>query len=244
MAGGLLNAAATQLAPIANSVGGFLDRNAGTLIAATANIVAGPIGGVLTRNLWGADLKTVGQLSLSSSDKLASLLIDDWRVIQRGLGLLRMVGGGVEMFLGADLAALGVLGAPETYGISLLGTLLGGAVFLHGADEVYAGFNEVWTGQAQQSYTEKWIQRKLVDRGMPASEAKEWANWINVGISVVGSFGVGSIRAVLAKAAPQSRAHDARLLWGVAWWRCQSVRKVAAGGAGWCSKGNSRWQRL
>lgn len=67
--------------------------------------------------------------------------------------------------------------------------MAGGAVGLHGLDQVQAGLREVWTGCNVDSFTSQGLQ----DVGL----SQNTANLLDTGISVAGSLGAGTASAAI-----------------------------------------------
>ncbi len=94
-----------------------------------------------------------------------------------------MIGGGVEAALGYGFAGL----TAET----VAGAVAGMAVGLHGTDAAIAGYYTMVNGVPQGTLTLQGLQAI----GVP----QDWANGVDVGISVIGTMGVGAASAAYAK---------------------------------------------
>jgi hypothetical protein len=90
-------------------------------------------------------------------------------------GVARSIGGGLEAVAGASLGA-----ATSWTGI---GAVAGGAVAVHGLDQLQAGIRQAWSGSQVDSLTSSGLQTAGVSRNA--------ANLVDAGISVVGSGGAG-----------------------------------------------------
>ncbi|MCS7338574.1 MAG: RHS repeat-associated core domain-containing protein [Verrucomicrobiae bacterium] len=97
------------------------------------------------------------------------------------LGVVRAVGGVFETAAGVGLAA-----ATSWSGI---GAVAGGAVALHGLDQIQAGVRQAWTGDQVDSLTSSGLQAAGVSRTA--------ANLTDAAISIVGSFGAGTATATI-----------------------------------------------
>ena len=106
-----------------------------------------------------------------------------WTTAQT-FGVIRAIGGGFEVAAGIGLGI-----ATSWSGI---GAIAGGAVALHGLDQVQAGFRTAFTGQATDSVTSSGLQAI----GVP----QRAANIADAGISIVGSLGAGSATASIRAA--------------------------------------------
>jgi RHS repeat-associated protein len=91
-------------------------------------------------------------------------------------GFFQMIGGGVEAALGFGLA---VFTAETGVGIAA-----GVAVGMHGMDVYAAGYNTMMSGTRQDTLTSQGLQAV----GVP----QDWANGIDMGISMAGTMGVGA----------------------------------------------------
>jgi len=115
---------------------------------------------------------------------------------------------------GGVRAAGGILeaGAGITLGVATswtgIGAVAGGAVALHGADQAVAGFRQLWTGQATDSFTSSGLQA--------AGLSRTQANLVDAGISIVGTAGTSvttaSIRSAEIAAAKTAGGYSDDLL--------------------------------
>ncbi|HEV2211295.1 MAG TPA: RHS repeat-associated core domain-containing protein, partial [Verrucomicrobiae bacterium] len=127
-----------------------------------------------------------------------------WSWTQTG-GVLRGLGGGLEAFTGYTLAAgSAAFGAATSWtGVGALagaaGVVGGGAVGLHGLDQLQTGFRQAFSGNQVDSLTSEGLQA--------AGMSQNAANFTDAGISVVGSLGAGFATAPLRVAT--LRATDA-----------------------------------
>ena len=108
--------------------------------------------------------------------------LSDWwkknNVGTRLLGGVQMIGGSIEAVGGG----IGGILTAET-GIGLAG---GFALFVHGADNAYAGARQMWTGKCQTTYTyagTKYASQKL---GASEESADKIATTVDIGASFVG----------------------------------------------------------
>lgn len=99
--------------------------------------------------------------------------LDAWTRVWGGV---RVVGGGFETAAGVGLAV--------ATGWTGVGAIAGGAVGLHGLDQVQAGLRQVFTGCGVDSFTSQGLQS--------AGLSQSSANLVDAGISVVGSLGTGA----------------------------------------------------
>ncbi len=111
--------------------------------------------------------------------------------INRGIGLLQVVGGGIEI-------AAGAAGIAAPTGVT---QVLGVIAVVHGADTASTGLMTLWTGEVQKTLTEQAVTGTA--KAVGASE--DTAHKIGVGadlvVGIVPSAGVGLARAAATKAA-------------------------------------------
>jgi RHS repeat-associated protein len=99
--------------------------------------------------------------------------LDPWTRLSGGL---RAIGGGFEAGAGVGLAiATGWTG---------IGAVAGGAVGLHGLDQLQAGLRQVFGSCRVDSFTSEGLRRAGLSRSA--------ANTIDTGISIAGSLGAGT----------------------------------------------------
>jgi hypothetical protein len=98
--------------------------------------------------------------------------LDGWTRVWGGA---RAIGGGFETAAGVGLAV--------ATGWTGVGAVAGGAVGLHGLDQIQAGLRQLFTGCKTDSLTSTGLQAV----GLSQSAA----NLVDAGISVVGSLGAG-----------------------------------------------------
>jgi RHS repeat-associated protein len=91
-------------------------------------------------------------------------------------GVARSIGGGLEAVAGASLGA-----ATSWTGI---GAVAGGAVAVHGLDQLQAGIRQAWSGSQVDSLTSSGLQTAGVSRNA--------ANLVDAGISMAGSLGAST----------------------------------------------------
>ena len=115
----------------------------------------------------GDPLAYIDPLGLCASD-------GDWGT--RMMGFFQMIGGGTEAALGYSFAAF----TAETG----VGFAAGMVVGSHGLDVAYAGYSTMMNGVPQDTLTSQGLQAVGVSRG--------WANGVDVGVSMVGTMGVGA----------------------------------------------------
>lgn len=115
-----------------------------------------------------------------------------------GLCLLQTAGGVTEMTAGVTLTAFGV--STGWTGVGILAVGGGVLVTAHGADQVQAGFRSIIEGREVDTYTSQWISGRLQQTGMSEDTADETAEWIDTGISVVGTAGGKAVTATTKKA--------------------------------------------
>jgi RHS repeat-associated protein len=97
----------------------------------------------------------------------------------RVFGGLQAIGGLAEAGAGFGFA---IFTAP-----TVVGTVAGTAVGLHGVDQFQAGLRTAFTGESTDTFTSTGLQEMGVPRG--------WANGIDAGISIVGTAGIGVAQA-------------------------------------------------
>jgi len=115
------------------------------------------------------------------------------------VGVLQLVGGGLEMVAGGAL-----LLAPEPTTLTKIG---GGTLVLHGADTVAAGWRTLTSGEAQETYTFQGAVAVAEWAGAPQDDAR----WVGAGVDI--GVGLGPAvaarftqRAAIASAGAASRA--------------------------------------
>ncbi|CAM2070369.1 DUF4150 domain-containing protein [Sulfidibacter corallicola] len=122
-------------------------------------------------------------------------LNSEYKLVERGLGVLQTGGGIGEMVLGA----IGVV-APEP-----VTTGLGAVAVAHGADTTWAGLNQIWTGEFQSTFTEQGATALAEAAG--ASEGT--AGWVGTGVDFVAGLNPGSMGSNIAQEAAEQAAREA-----------------------------------
>ncbi len=123
---------------------------------------------------------------------------------QQAMGTVRAVGGACEVVAGVCLGA-----ATSWTGV---GAVAGGAIAVHGADQIQAGLRQAFFDEHVDSFTSQGIQK-----GFGASQTR--ANQIDAGLSIVGSAYAGWFTASMKVAAIRASSTEAanmsawRLLW-------------------------------
>ena len=120
------------------------------------------------------------------SDGFFGVSDDECHVNQRVYGAIQMIGGGVETYAGGVLIFTGVTTSEIGIGIPIAAA--GVVVVYHGVDTAYAGFQTMKDNKEVDTYTSTVLQ----DAGMSRTNA----NLADAGISIVGSFGAGTITAI------------------------------------------------
>lgn len=105
--------------------------------------------------------------------------MDTPRTSTRIWGGLQAIGGAAEAIVGG----VGGIVTAETG----VGAVVGWGVLTHGVDNFTAGITKVWTGEEQQTYTEKIISNTLQGAGMSQSNADYYAGWGNAYLGVAGA---------------------------------------------------------
>jgi hypothetical protein len=117
-------------------------------------------------------------------------LDSEYKLVNRGVGVLQVVGGVSEMLVGAEL--LVASGAAEAFSggvatpIAIPTAIVGGVAAVHGADSTSAGLQTLWTGQIQQTNTEKgaaWAAEKV---GASPENAKAIGSGIDLAVGLLG----------------------------------------------------------
>jgi hypothetical protein len=119
--------------------------------------------------------------STFSQNNSGAFDVGDWKLLERGLGLLKAIGGGIEISVG-----VGLILAPEPTCIT---KIVGVPIALHGLDVTFTGLQEVWTGKPHQTFTEQGIQWLAIKLGANPDTAKSIAFWSDLSISLLGTFG-------------------------------------------------------
>jgi Domain of unknown function (DUF4150) len=79
---------------------------------------------------------------------------NEYKILERGVGALQVVGGGIEAVVGG-IAVAGGVAASTTGAGALVGVptaIGGGALAAKGADDFWAGLQTVWTGNVTDTY--------------------------------------------------------------------------------------------
>jgi hypothetical protein len=102
--------------------------------------------------------------------------------MQNIFGILKAIGGGVEVVAGGALFGAGV--ATSEVGVGLLGMAGGAFVVGHGIDAFQAGVRQAWTGNSTDTLTSTGLQA--------AGMSRRTANLADTGISIVATFGASA----------------------------------------------------
>lgn len=123
---------------------------------------------------------------------------------QRGLGLLQTLGGVAETLGGGALVL-----APEP---TMVTKVLGGAVALHGIDDVQAGLRSLWTGRATPTATQQAATSVAEHAGASHQTAERIGAGVDIAAGVLLPIGAGRLAArnVAARAAQTALPAEAR----------------------------------
>ena len=112
--------------------------------------------------------------------------------VNRVVGGVQAVGGVGEMVVGAALVPTGA----ASFGA---GTVAGGVVMAHGADTTWAGLKALWTGEAQETYTQQGVTA-IADAipGVETDTAESIGMWTDLGLGIAGPL--GAARAITSSA--------------------------------------------
>ncbi|MET0089709.1 MAG: hypothetical protein ABW068_06760 [Candidatus Thiodiazotropha sp.] len=107
-------------------------------------------------------------------------LDQEYALTQRGLGILKVLGGAGEAAVGA--AGI-VTPEPAT-------TIGGGILFVHGADVASSGLKEFWTGKPKETLTDQAVTEGAKMLGADEATAHQLGDSVDLSLSL-GSGGVG-----------------------------------------------------
>ncbi len=125
-----------------------------------------------------------------ATEDVPQWIAENESTVNRGVGVLQTIGGVGEMFAGAALVPTGAV----SFGA---GTVAGVGVAAHGADTTWAGLKAIWTGEAQETYTQQGITA-VADAipGVSTETAESVGAWGDLGLGFAGS--VASLPKLLA----------------------------------------------
>lgn len=124
--------------------------------------------------------------------------------LQRGLGLLQTVGGVAETIGGGALVL-----APEP---TMITKVVGGAVAVHGIDDIQAGLRSLWTGRATPTATQQAATSVAEQAGASHQTAERIGAGVDIAAGVLLPIGASRLAArnVAARAAQAAGSTEAR----------------------------------
>jgi RHS repeat-associated protein len=141
---------------------------------------------------------------LSAKDVLTAL--QDPRV----QGGIMMISGGFQVLEGVSLTGIGVAGAAETGGASLLVSAYGVSQVALGADTFSTGLEMLVTGEQQDTHLNRLIQSGARKMGMDDEDAKNVADATEIGLSIYSPSGyMSSCAELIPKTARTARTAGA-----------------------------------
>ena len=107
-------------------------------------------------------------------------IVDEYKLIERGMGALQVAGGVGEMVIGG----LGVA-APEP-----ATTAAGTVLFVHGADTASTGIKQIVTGESKKTLTHQGVAAGAELLGVNPKTADRIGLGTDIGVSIAGGLGV------------------------------------------------------
>jgi hypothetical protein len=115
-------------------------------------------------------------------------------VLNRAVGGLQLLGGGLELILGASMSV-----APEPL------TTAGGLVLVaHGSDTIIAGFRTLWHGEVKESFTQQGASAAAEALGASTKTANTVGTGIDIAAGVAPSLSSSVLRHVSINAAKKA----------------------------------------
>jgi len=111
----------------------------------------------------------------------AKSLNKTYKITERGLGVVQVVGSGFEIVAGA----VGVV-APEP-----ITTVAGGAAIVHGTDSAIAGFRQIWTGEIKETFIEQGSKALVTNLGGSSQLANGVATAVDTGLGMINPANLG-----------------------------------------------------
>ncbi|MET0027444.1 MAG: polymorphic toxin type 30 domain-containing protein [Candidatus Thiodiazotropha sp.] len=147
-------------------------------------------GGLTTEERLKASQSPLEQFVSESTESVSEFASGAWQGIksldqeyaltQRGLGILKVLGGAGE----AAVGAVGIV-TPEP-----ATTIGGGILFVHGADVASSGLKELWTGKPEETLTDQAVTEGAKMLGADEATAHQLGDGVDLSLSL-GSCGVG-----------------------------------------------------
>ncbi|MET0051865.1 MAG: CdiA family toxin C-terminal domain-containing protein [Candidatus Thiodiazotropha sp.] len=147
-------------------------------------------GGLTTEERLKASKSPLEQFVSESTESVSEYPSNAWQGIkaldqeyaltQRGLGILKVLGGAGE----AAVGAVGIV-TPEP-----ATTIGGGILFVHGADVASSGLKELWTGKPEETLTDQAVTEGAKMLGADEATAHQLGDGVDLSLSL-GSCGVG-----------------------------------------------------
>ncbi|MCH9675441.1 MAG: hypothetical protein K0U93_28650, partial [Gammaproteobacteria bacterium] len=105
-------------------------------------------------------------------------------LVTRAIGAMQVVGGGLEILLGAGGIVL-----PEP------ATTVGGVILVaHGGDTVIAGFRTLWSGETTRSFTQQGGEAAAIALGAGPDAARQIGTGVDIAAGVGPSLAIGVAR--------------------------------------------------
>jgi hypothetical protein len=128
----------------------------------------------------GANTPPADQTKASNHDGGGSWLDRGLGMLQAGVGVIEVVGGVVGGVLTSETG---------------VGAVAGGAVALHGLDDIQAGARQAWTGKPTETVTQQVVTSAAQHAGAPPAVAAG----IGIGVDIVAGGGVGGAEKAAVK---------------------------------------------
>jgi RHS repeat-associated protein len=119
--------------------------------------------------------------------------------INRGIGVLQLVGGGLEI-------AAGAAGIAAPTGVT---QVLGAIAVVHGVDTASTGLLTIWTGEVQHTLTEQAASGAARELGASDTTAARIGTGVDLAAGIIPSAGVGLARAAATRGAVEVTAQTA-----------------------------------
>jgi RHS repeat-associated protein len=114
--------------------------------------------------------------------------------INRGIGVLQLVGGGLEI-------AAGAAGIAAPTGVT---QVLGAVAVVHGVDTASTGLMTIWTGEVQHTLTEQAASGTARALGASETTAERIGTGVDLAAGIIPSAGVGLARAAATRGAVEA----------------------------------------
>lgn len=138
-----------------------------------------------------------------------------YKLINRGVGIVQVIGGAGEMLVGGELLVASGLGEVFSGGIAtpvaIPTAIVGGVAVAHGADTASAGLQSIWTGQIQTTNTQKAATWAAEQAGVSSENAKAFGSGVDLAVGLLGP-GTQLAKGLAAAAAKRAAMKEAQAL--------------------------------